>query len=74
MLSIIDWQSKIQVKKGTPFISLSKLLKNPHRLCKGKTLHCDLISNPEDRFIVRIFLDGKPSQKVDFSQRRINDF
>ncbi len=73
---IIDWQSKIQINKGTPFISLSKLLCKPHGLNKGTVLHCDVIINDSHRLIARVFLDGNPAftKRSDLNQRKITDF
>ena len=73
---IIDWQSKIQINKGTPFISLSKLLRKPHRLNKGQILHCDVIFDEDNRLIARVFLDGNSPiiEKINPDQSKITDF
>jgi hypothetical protein len=56
---IITWKSKIQIKKGTPIISLTKLLREAQCLYKGKELYCCLIQE-SSRIAVIVFLDGNP--------------
>ena len=56
---ILNWTSKIQIKKGTPMISLIKHIREMQNLYKGKVLHCYLY-NEEKRVYVKIYLDGIP--------------
>ena len=56
---LLNWTSKVQIKKGTPLIAMIKHLTNAQRLYKGKELHCTLCLE-ENRVIIKVYLDGMP--------------
>ena len=56
----IGWTSKVQKKKCTFFISISKLIVIGTCLQVGTTLFCYLFKDQEKRPVAIIYLDGKP--------------
>ena len=41
--TILRWVSKVQYRKGTPYLSLIKHLSNEHVLSKGNEIMCQLV-------------------------------
>lgn len=41
--TILHWTSKVQYKKGTPYIALLKSLSQNLSLCKGNEITCELV-------------------------------
>ena len=56
----IGWTSKVQKKKCTFFISISKLVVIGTGLQVGTTLFCYLYKDEDKRPVVLTYLDGKP--------------
>ncbi|MBU1976607.1 MAG: hypothetical protein KKA62_01495 [Nanoarchaeota archaeon] len=52
--TILEWKSKVQYRKGTPYVSLIKHLKENHILSKGNDVDCQLV-----------LLDGKLKVIID---------
>ncbi|HLC71723.1 MAG TPA: hypothetical protein VJI32_06950 [Candidatus Nanoarchaeia archaeon] len=40
--TILKWTSKVQYRKGTPYVSLIKHLGKEHALSKGNSIECQL--------------------------------
>ena len=40
---ILGWTSKVQYRKCTPYVSLSKHLRKRHILAKGNEIECKLV-------------------------------
>jgi len=49
---ILNWKSKVQYKKNTPYISLIKHLSNNYSLKKGNIIDCKLILEKEKLKVV----------------------
>jgi len=56
----IGWTSKVQKKKCTFFISLSKLVVIGAHIQVGTNLFCYLFQDKDKRPVGLIYLDGKP--------------
>ncbi|MBU0470143.1 MAG: hypothetical protein KJ984_01580 [Nanoarchaeota archaeon] len=41
--TILEWKSKVQYRKGTPYVSLIKHLGKEHVLSKGNDVDCQLV-------------------------------
>lgn len=41
--TILKWTSKVQYRKGTPYLSLIKHLGKEHVLSKGNDIECQLV-------------------------------
>ena len=56
----IGWTSKVQRKKCTFFISISKLVVLGTYIQVGSILYCYLFEDNKSRPVALIYLDGKP--------------
>ncbi|MFA6461955.1 MAG: hypothetical protein WCV90_06855 [Candidatus Woesearchaeota archaeon] len=54
--TILQWKSKVQYKKGTPYIALIRHLSQQHAMAMGNELSCKLIVE-EDKLKVVIDLE-----------------
>jgi len=70
----IGWTSKVQKKKCTFFISISKLVVIGTCLQVGTTLFCYLFKDNEKRPVVLTYLDGKPSFNFDENKKEGNTY
>ncbi|MFC1564087.1 hypothetical protein ACFL6G_04080 [candidate division KSB1 bacterium] len=70
----IGWTSKVQKKKCTFFISLSKLVVLGACINIGKPLFCYLYQDKNKRPVGLIYLDGKPKDKLNLDYRENNTF
>jgi hypothetical protein len=58
----IGWKSKISQKRATFSISINKAVAVGSNLVKGKELYCYLSEDKDERPIVIVYLDGKPTK------------
>ena len=71
----IGWESKVQVKKKTAYLSMSRLVFVGSCLNPGQTLYSYLAEDHLGRKLVMIYLDGNPRSDGETTQQfRYNTF